>query len=223
VNGETISISAGEKSFRAYLSRPAQDGGPALIVIQEWWGLVPHIMDVCDRFAAEGFTALAPDLYDGKTADEPSDAGTLLMALNIAETEVLLRAAVKHLAAITGKEKVGVIGYCMGGQLSLFAAATNSQIAAAADYYGIHPNVHPDLENLQGPVLGIFAEHDNYAPAEAVQALDAALTAHGKSHEFHTYPGTQHAFFNDTGRGYNAVAAADAWAKTIAFFKQNLA
>lgn len=226
MSGEIIDVPSESGPFRAYVSRPQEGTGPGLIVLQEWWGLVPHIMDVCDRFAAEGFVALAPDLYEGKTAEEPDDAMTLAMAMNIGQTEQRMRDAVRRLIddpATSPNGKVGSVGYCMGGQLSLFAASTNDAIGAAADYYGIHPKVSPSLENIQAPILGIFAEFDNFAPPEAVAALDAELTRLGKAHEFVTYPGTHHAFFNDTSsRSYNAEAAHDAWRRTLAFFRENL-
>ena len=109
----------------AYLATPAAGKGPGVIVIQEWWGLVPHIKKVCDRFAAEGFTALAPDMYHGQTATEPDGAGKLFMALNIAQAEKDLRGAAKYLAGQSSSAKLGAVGFCMGGQLALFAATLN--------------------------------------------------------------------------------------------------
>jgi carboxymethylenebutenolidase len=212
-------------SYNGYLAIPESGSGPAVVVIQEWWGLVPHIKDLADRFAEAGFVALAPDLYGGEIAEEPEVAGKLMMALNIAETEKILSKAVDALVAhpSVSSATVGVVGFCMGGQLALFAATVNPKVSAAVDFYGIHPNVHPDFSKLQGPVLGIFAEHDDYAGAEAVEKLSADLTAAGKSHEFHTYPGTHHAFFNDSRPSvYDAEAAADAWIKLQGFFRSNL-
>lgn len=194
-------------------------------MIQEYWGLVPHIESVADRFAAEGFTALAPDLYCGEKTAEPEQAGKLMMALNIGQAEQILGGAVDALLAersVKG-EKVGVIGFCMGGQLALYAAAVNPKIAACVDFYGIHPNVHPPFERLSAPVLGIFAEFDEYASPAAVSALDARLSNIGKDHEFHVYPGLQHAFFNDARpEVYDRTAAEDAWQRTVGFFRQHL-
>jgi len=192
---------------------------------QEWWGLVDHIQDVADRFAAEGFTALAPDLYFGEATTEPTRAGELMMALNIGATEKLLAGAVDRLLADDSvtSEKVGVVGFCMGGQLSLFAAATNPKIGACVDFYGIHPKVEPDFAALRSPVLGLFAEHDAYASPEAVALLSAELDRHGKAHEFVTYPGTHHAFFNDTRpEVFDADAATDAWKRVVGFFRAHL-
>ena len=224
MNGEMVRFANGEATYEGYLSQAVSGRGPGLIVLQEWWGLVPHIKEVADRFAQAGFTALAPDLYGGKTASEPDEAGSLMMALGIAETEKLLTRAIDTLKANPGTEgdKIGVIGFCMGGQLSLFAACCNPAIRACVDFYGIHPNVKPSLMDLNGPLLGIFAEHDAYASPEQVKALEEQLAALGKAHEFIPYPGTHHAFFNDTGRAYDKVAADDAWNRVVAFLRKEL-
>jgi carboxymethylenebutenolidase len=224
--GEMIAFSHGSETFEGYLSAPASGTGPGVIVLQEWWGLVGHIKDVANRFAAAGFTALAPDLYRGKSTTEPDEAATLMQALNIAETESILREAIQTLLArpeTGGNEKVGVIGFCMGGQLALFAAGSNPQIRATVDFYGIHPAVHPDFAAFNGPLLGIFAEHDTMTDAQAVRALDEKLTTLGKPHTFITYPGTNHAFFNDQRPTvHNPEASQDAWEKTIQFLKAEL-
>ncbi|MFN8220339.1 MAG: dienelactone hydrolase family protein [Fimbriimonadales bacterium] len=214
-----------DETYRGYLAKSAKGRGPGVIVLQEWWGLVGHITDVADRFAREGFTALAPDLYKGETAEEPETAGKLMMALNIGETERILRAAIATLLAdeSTSGEKVGVVGFCMGGQLSLFAACLNEEIGACVDYYGIHPNVKPAFENLRAPVLGFFAQHDDYASPEAVAALGGELDLYGKKHEFITYGGTRHAFFNsDRPEVYDERAAEDSWNRMIEFFHRHL-
>lgn len=225
MKGEIISFDCNGETYRGYLSTAQNGSGPGVIVIQEYWGLVDHIMNVADRFADAGFTALAPDFYKGETAEEPEEAGKLMMALNISETEQILRCAIRRLLedSAVSTRKVGVVGFCMGGQLSLFAASTNDDIAACVDFYGIHPNVQPPLHQLKAPVLGFFADRDTYASPEAVKQLDAALTAEGKKHEFKTYTNTDHAFFNDDRpEVYNAEAAQDAWNRTIEFFRTHL-
>jgi carboxymethylenebutenolidase len=208
-----------------YLSVPASGKGPGVIVIQEWWGLVPHIKAVCDRFAAEGFVALAPDLYHGESTKSPDEAGKLMMALRIDETEKDLRGAINYLLkhdATTGN-KVGTVGFCMGGALSLYAASKNPQVGACVVFYGIHPNVKPDLANLQAPVLGIYAERDAYVPPSAVHELEAKLKEHGKSAEMHIYPGLDHGFFNDTRSDvYDEKSAREAWNRVITFFQGHL-
>ena len=167
-------------------------------MIQEWWGLVDHIKDVADRFAKEGFVALAPDMYHGRTTASPDDAGKLMMALKIDEVEQDLRGAIDYLLGLgeTRGDRAGTVGFCMGGQLSLYAACANPRVGACVIYYGIHPNVHPDLESLRAPVLGFFAEKDGFVAPEIVGKLESDLRAAGKQVEFHIYKGAQHAFFN---------------------------
>ena len=226
MQGESITFSNGADDIRAYISRPQSGSGPGIIVVQEWWGLVPHIMDVCDRFAREGFTALAPDLYHGKTTEEPDDAATLMQALHIGETEAVLRKAILVLMAdqaTNPNDHIGIIGFCMGGQLAMFAAGSNPVIKATVNFYGIHPSVQPSYRDINGPVLGIFAETDNSASPAAVEALDRELALLEKPHEFHTYPGAKHGFFNDTRPDqYNAQASEDAWKRTVDFFRDQL-
>jgi len=207
----------------AYLATPASGKGPGVVVIQEWWGLVGHIKSVCDRFAAEGFTALAPDMYHGKTADEPDGAGKLFMALNIGQAEKDLKGAAAYLAQHSSTNKLGAVGFCMGGQLALFAATLNPSIGATVDFYGIHPNVKPDYSKLSGPVLGLFAEKDTFVTPATAKEVDAAIRKAGKQSEIHIYPNVDHAFFNDENKtAYNKAAADDAWRRTLAFFRTNL-
>lgn len=225
MSGQMIEFQSNGGMTQGYLSLPESGRGPGVVVIQEWWGLVPHIKDVADRFAAAGFVALAPDLYHGEVARSPDEAGKLLMALNIAQTEKDLRGAVEHLVnhEATEGDKVGIVGFCMGGALSLYGASKNEQVGACVVFYGMHPKVKPDFENLRAPVLGIFAEKDLAVPPEAAHALEEKLRDHGKSVEVHIYPGADHAFLNDTRpEVYNAEAAADAWRRTIEFFRAHL-
>jgi carboxymethylenebutenolidase len=205
---------------------PTSGRGPGVLVIQEWWGLVDHVRDVCDRFAREGFVALAPDLYRGERAADPDRAGRLMMDLEIPRAARDLDAAVFALlghTAVVGP-RVGAVGFCMGGQLALFAATRNARIGAVVDLYGIHPNVTLDLSALEAPVLGIFAERDGFVPPEAARKLEAELRGAGKRARFEIYPGVDHAFFNDTRPDvYDAKAAARAFAETLAFLRAELA
>src|SRR5262249_21362746 len=157
-----------------YLAIPAQGSGPGVIVIQEWWGLVDHIKDVCDRFAGEGFVALAPDLFHGKSTKSPDEAGKLMMALRIDEAEKDLSGAAQYLLdhKATTSDKVGVIGFCMGGALSLYTATKNPKIGACVVFYGGHPNVKPDLPNLHAPMLGIYGERDKSVTPESAHKLE---------------------------------------------------
>jgi carboxymethylenebutenolidase len=221
--GQMVKFPANGGTTDGYLATPASGKGPGILVIQEWWGLVGHIKSVADRFAAEGFTALAPDMYHGKTADEPDAAGKLFMALNIGQAEKDLKGAATYLAQHSSTPKLGVIGFCMGGQLALFAATLNPNIGATVDFYGVHPNVKPDYSKLSGPVLGIFAEKDAFVTPETAKQVDAEIRKAGKQSEIHIYPGVDHAFFNDENKGaYNKPAADDAWRRVLAFFRGNL-
>src|SRR5512143_964330 len=123
--GKMVEFPSNGHTAKGYLATPAAGKGPGVIVIQEWWGLVGHIKKVCDRFATAGFSALAPDLYHGKTTSEPDEAGKLFMALNIGQAEKDLRGAARYLAGQSSTTKIGAVGFCMGGQLALFAATLN--------------------------------------------------------------------------------------------------
>jgi carboxymethylenebutenolidase len=224
--GQETTLTADGISVAGYLSLPESGKGPGVIVLQEWWGLVPHIRDVADRFAAAGYTAFAPDLYHGQSTTSPDEAGKLMMALNIEETEKELAAAIHALnahSATEGFSKVGTVGFCMGGQLSLFAACRNPEIGACVDFYGIHPNVKPDFAGLNAPVLGLFAAHDGFVNAEAVAGLRAELEKHGKAHELLVYEDADHAFFNDSRpQVYRENDARDAWERVLKLFGENL-
>jgi carboxymethylenebutenolidase len=221
--GRMVEFPSNGSTTSGYLSTPAAGRGPGVLVIQEWWGLVDHIKNVCDRFAAEGFTALAPDMYHGQVADEPDGAGKLFMALNIAQAEKDLRGATTYLASHSSAPKLGAVGFCMGGQLALFAATLNPSIGATVNFYGIHPNVKPDYAKLSGPVLGLYAEKDGFVTPDVAKGVDAAIKAAGKKSEIHVYPAVDHAFFNDERKdAYNKTAAEDAWRRTLAFFRTNL-
>lgn len=221
--GKMVEFPTNGHMTQGYLATPAAGKGGGVLVIQEWWGLVPHIKSVCDRFAAEGFSALAPDMYHGKTASEPDEAGKLFMALNIAQAEKDLAGAAKYLASHSSTSKLGAVGFCMGGQLALFAGCTEPSIGAVVDFYGVHPNVTPDYTRLSGPVLGLFAEKDASVTPDTARGVEAAIKKAGKSVEIHVYPGVDHAFFNDENPGaYNKAAAEDAWRRTLAHFRANL-
>jgi carboxymethylenebutenolidase len=223
--GREIEFASGGDRVKGYLAEPPSGRGPGVLVIQEWWGLVDHIRDVCDRFAREGFVALAPDLYRGETASDPDRAGRLMMGLEIPRAARDLDGTVKALLdqpSVDGA-KVGAVGFCMGGQLALFAATRNPRIGAVVDFYGVHPNVKLDLSGLQASVLGIFAERDAFVTPAVAHKLAADLEAAGKSVHREVYPGVDHAFMNDSRPDvYDAKAAARAWSQALAFLRAEL-
>ena len=220
-----VEFSSNGGTTQGYMAVPASGKGAGVIALQEWWGLVPHIKSVADRFAAEGFVALAPDLYHGKQTTSPDEAGKLMMALDIERTERDLRGAINYLLAhesVEG-ERVGTVGFCMGGVLSLYAATMNPQVGACVIFYGIHPKVNPPLERLRAPVLGFYAGKDKSVPPAAARELESKLKTLGKDVEFHIYDEADHAFFNDARpEVYRVGEAAKAWQRTLAFFRENL-
>ncbi len=222
--GELVQFRANGSTRNGYLATPPTGGGPGLIVIQEWWGLVDHIKSVADRFAAAGFVSLAPDLYDGTIAKSPDEAGKMLMALNIAETAKALRGAADHLLALdlVRPKKVGAIGFCMGGQLALFGAAEHpDRVSAAVDFYGIHPNVTIHPEKITGAIQAHFARKDAYVTEAAGRALVDRIKEAGKTIEAYYYD-ADHAFFNDTRPAYSKADADLAWHRTLEFLRKNL-
>ena len=224
--GEMIAFPTPHGTCPGYLARAAEPGAPGVVVIQEWWGLEGEksdVKEVADRFAAAGYTALAPDLYHGEFTEEPDEAGKLMMALEIDRAAEDMRGAIRRLRDLTGRP-VGVVGFCMGGALSLFAACENpDDVAACVDFHGVHPAVNYNFAALKAPVLGLFAELDAFVPPDAVRELDRQLTEAGKEHSFTIYSGADHAFFNkNRPEVHNPEAARDAWEKTLAFFGQHL-
>jgi carboxymethylenebutenolidase len=226
--GQMVSFKSNGDAAEGYLATPPSGKGPGLVVIQEWWGMVPWIKTMVDRYAAEGYVALAPDLYHGKTTDEPDEAGKMMMAMKMDVAARDMSGAVDYLKSrddCTGK--VGSVGYCMGGGLSLYIA-TLKPIDACVIYYGVLPGVQPDLRGLRGPVLGHYAENDGWATPDAAHALEKQIRDAGKDVEFHIYPGAQHAFCNPSpevekaGGKYNEAAAKTSWDRTLAFYKKHL-
>jgi carboxymethylenebutenolidase len=199
--------------------------GPAVVVIQEWWGLVPHIEDLVDRFAASGFAAIAPDLYHGKTTKSPDDAGKMLMELDVERAYQEISGAADY---VLGRpectsQNFGVVGFCMGGALAQFTATRNEKVGAAVSFYGGFKQVPLQWENLNAPLLLIYGENDRGVPASQGIELEKQLRAMGKDVKVSVYPSADHAFFNDTRpEVYNAEAANDAWTRTIELFRQNL-
>ena len=218
--GAMVQFSTNGTTSEGYLAVPSVGSGPGLIVIQEWWGLVDHIKTVADRFSNEGFVALAPDLYDGRTTTSPDEAGKLMMALNIDLAEKQLRNGIDYLLSrpdVTGVH-VGTVGFCMGGQLSLYAACANPKVGACVDFYGIHPSVSPDLKRLHAPVLAFFAEQDRSIPSSEILKLKTDLEEAGKQFEITTFQDADHAFFNDDRpEVYNEIYAKQCWSRMLEF------
>ncbi|CAN5601322.1 dienelactone hydrolase family protein [soil metagenome] len=220
--GEMVDFKSNGHTCAGYIA----GSGPGVLVIQEWWGLVPHIKDVVDRFAIAGFTALAPDLYHGAASTESDGAGKLMMAMNLAQAGKDLSGGVDLLQERSGSKKVGVVGYCMGGALALVIAAQRPDaIVACAPYYGVigWEAAHPDWSAITGKIVGEYAEDDNSAGPEAVRALESKLRDLGKDVTMHIHSGARHAFFNETRpEVYSAADAAEAWDRTVGLFHEML-
>jgi carboxymethylenebutenolidase len=209
-----------------YLATPAGGQGPATIVMQEWWGLDGHIRSICDRLAADGFFALAPDLYRGETTAQPSEAEQKMMALSMDQAEKDMCGAAEYLRSQPGVRGTGVgsLGFCLGGGLSIWAAASCPQIRATVSYYYVMPHGKPDFTNIKGPVLGHFGTEDEFVPVEDAKKLEAELTDAGADVTFHFYEGGGHAFFNDTNRlgTYDEALAEESWGRTVSFLRSAL-
>lgn len=214
--------------FMGYLAKPADAASPlpGLIVIQEWWGLNDNIRTMTRRLAAEGYTALAVDLYDGEVATNRDEAKTLVQAA-IQNSDRLTQNVVAAYNYLTDEQqtpKVGSIGWCFGGTWSLNTAlALPADLDAAVIYYGGQISTDPAvLDPLQMPIQGHFGSLDTSPSPDTVQAFETALTDLGKDPDIYMYDGANHAFANPSGTRYNPEAAELSWQRTIAFFKEHL-
>ena len=227
---QTVEFPSNGSTASGYLATPTSGKGPGLLVIQEWWGLVPQIKRVCDRLAEEGFVALAPDLYHGDIAEhtEMDKANELMQSLPPDRAARDMAGAIDYLLgheAVDG-HRVGVIGFCMGGMLTLMISALQGdRVAAAVPFYGAPlGEMAPDWSGLTASVQGHFAEKDDFFGPEAIKALEAQLKGLGKDVDFIVYPGTGHAFANEENPigTHDAGAAKTAWDSGIAFLKSKL-
>lgn len=203
---------------RAWLAEAGADR-PAVIVIQEWWGLNAHIQQVAERFAAAGFTALAPDLYRGRLAADADEASHMMNTLDFADaTHQDVAGALTLLKDRGGK--VGVVGFCMGGALTIAAAARLQGLSAASCFYGMPPAEFADPAKIAIPFQGHFADRDDWCTPALVDSLQARLPAGAEIHRY----AADHAFFNDKRpEVYDAACAQLAWERTLAFFARRLA
>jgi len=221
-----IEFPASAGAVPGYLAVPAFERGLATIVLQERAGLDDHIRSVCDRLASEGFFALAPDLYRGQAAWR-SETGQKMMALSMDQAEQDMRGAAELLVSQPGVEGpgVGVVGFCLGGGLAVWAAATCPQIAAAVIYYYVMPHGKPDFTGIKCPVLGHFGTADVFITLKDAKALEVELRSAGVDVTFDKYTGAGHTFFNDTDPlgAYDAPAALRSWERSVGFLRATLA
>ena len=215
-------------ALSAFLARPAdREPKPAVIIIHEWWGLNDHIKDLAQRFAREGFVALAPDLYSrmGNTVTkDAAEAAKLMESLKSQQVLKDLNAAARYLKGepFVDGWKLGTIGFCMGGTFALMLAAHNSDIKASVPFYGQIPPTD-SLKYLLCPILYIYGEQDGWIQKADVERLRQGLIQLGRPGEVRAYPGCPHAFFNDTRADvYRPKEAQDAWQRTLGFLRQHL-
>ena len=219
-----VEFAANGGTATGYFAEP-EDTGPGLIVLQEWWGVDDHIRDVCNRFAAEGFLALAPDLFHGETTEQPDEAQQKMMALNMDEAEKEVRGAVRFvLEHPKCNGNVGSVGFCLGGGLSVWAATASPEIGAVVSFYYVMPHGKPDFSKLNAPVLGHFGTNDQFISVGEAESLEEELQQAGVEAAFEFYEGAGHAFFADHNRlgTYHEEHADTAWRKTVDFFKKHL-
>jgi carboxymethylenebutenolidase len=231
VKTSEIKIKSGDGEFTAYVAQPEGKGPfPGVVVIQEWWGLNDWIKDNAKRIAAKGYVAIAPDLYHGKVTDDPKIASQLIKGLPKDRAVADLKATVAALADMPNvkKERIGSIGWCMGGGYSLELAINDSHIKACVMCYGRVVSDQSALKKLNATVLGVFGENDKGIPARGVREFEAALKEAGKPAEkINIYEGAGHGFMRamngkNENPEYRAEATKDAWSQIDAFFNKML-
>ncbi|MET7380865.1 dienelactone hydrolase family protein [Streptomyces sp. NPDC005526] len=221
---QNVTFPSAGATAHGYLALPPAGRGPGVLVIQEWWGLTDHIADVADRLAAEGFVALAPDLYGGSVAHDGDEARRMMKALPVSRGVELLSGAVDHLLSrpeVTS-DTAGAVGFCMGGGFVLYLAAVEPRVSAAVPFYGVVQGDLPDFSGLRARLLGHFGERDRTIPRERVDELREAIHRQsGVTPDFRLYP-AGHAFFNDRRPSHDPGSAAAAWRSTLAFLHERL-
>ena len=224
---QNVTFPSNGSEAHGYLATPPSGSGPGVIVIQEWWGLTDHIADVSDRLAAEGFVALAPDLFGGKVAHDADEAMKLLTELPVDRAARDLAGAVDYLLAQDSvtSSTVGAIGFCMGGGFVLMLAAQQGErIGAAVPFYGVGPGVPSTYTGVKAAVQGHYAEQDQMYPPDQARALEKQIRDEaGVPVEFFYYD-AGHAFHNDENLmgSYDEEKAKLAWSRAVAFLKENV-
>jgi carboxymethylenebutenolidase len=224
---QTASYKSGEETVSGFLALPEGKGPfPAVVVIQEWWGLNDWVKDQARALAKEGYLALAVDLYRGKVAAKQEDAHQLMMGAPPDRILRDLKAALAFLRARkdVNKSRVGSIGWCMGGRWSLALAVEDPDLAVAVAYYGAPPTEAESIAKIKAPILGNYGAEDKGPSPDQVRAFEAVLKAAGKTIDVKIYEGAGHAFanVNNPWGGYREAAAKDAWARTTAFLAKYL-
>ena len=226
VQSQTIHFEGRTDGPQGHLFRPT-DGAthPGIVLIQEWWGIEPHIRDLAQRLVVEGFVVMVPDLYHGQIATEPDDARKLVMMRQMPERldEIETACEVLRNDPQVAPKKLGMLGFCMGGHVTFRMAARYPHLGAISPWYGGGYDPTPEeVAQVTAPVLAIYGEADGGIPTEQVRKLEQLYKAAGKDAQFVIYPKAGHAFLNPTHGAYVEGPAQAAWAKAMAFFKTHL-
>ncbi len=219
MTGQMIRFGTDAK-YAGYFSA-ASDGSPAVVVLHAWWGLSDFFKELCDRLAEAGFTALAPDLFDGRVTVDIEEAGRQVEQADPEFVQEAAAEAVDNLVRTSGQDRIGVIGFSFGAAWATVTSLVRPQnVAAVVLFYGAY---NPDMSQATAAFLGHFADEDAWEPHENVDALRSALEAANRPFAFFTYPGVGHWFFEpDRPDAYDAAAAALAWERTVSFMRQEL-
>ena len=216
-----LNLNGTGKPLHAYMASPL-DGGPGILVLPSWWGLKPFFKEVCDQLADRGYTALAPDYYQGRVARTVEEAQTLQQEAegDMESMSALITAAKDHLASLRAGQPFGQLGFSMGTDWALMTATKEPRVAATVLFYGLYGGL--DFSTVQSKVQGHFAEHDEWQPFDQVKAAEQKMKAEGVDVTAYFYPGAAHWFMESDRPEYDAAAAAMAWNRTYDFFQQNL-
>ena len=221
MSGSNVTFASAAGDASGFLARPARSKR-GLIVLQEWWGLVPHIERVATRLTELGYTALAPDLYHGKSTVEEAEAAHLMQGLDWGKAAREISGAIRHLREAEDCTTIGVVGFCMGGALTLISAL-DPAVDAYVAYYGFPPAGSAPVEKIAAPGLIFFGEDEGYFSVPDAQAFAKAQTSRGCPTDVVVYPGAGHGFFNDERpAAFRQEAANDAWRRTLEHFGRYL-
>ena len=212
-----IQLKVNDKTANAYLATP-QNGGPGVLVLHAWWGLKPFFKQICDQLAEQGFTAFAPDLYQGRVAKTIDEAKEFMEQNDFEFMSEIVKAANAHLTSLCAG-KIGVVGFSMGSGWALAVAERNPDVSAAVLFYGAG---EADFSKVKAKVLGHFAEVDEWEPLEYVQGMEAGMKSAGLDVTLHLYPKVAHWFVEEDRPEYDSASAQLAWSRTYEFLRKNL-
>jgi carboxymethylenebutenolidase len=225
---QNVTFASNGGEAHGYLAKPGSGSGPGVIVVQEWWGLDDHIADITDRLAAAGFVALAPDLFGGRVAHDSDTAGKYMEELPAEQAAKDLGGAVDFLLASdeVTSDKVGVVGFCMGGGFVLqLAAQQGDRIGAAVPFYGVGQGVPDSFTSVTAPIQGHYGEDDGFYPVDQARELERKIREQSQAEVTFFYYPAGHAFHNDKDKlgTYDDESAKLAWGRTLEFLTANLA